>query len=181
VQLYLFDLLHHGPDSLLGLPYTERRDRLEALGLDADPVRTPPWYRDEAHFSGGEINFDRGQFSGQVNFGGAEFFGGKIHFLGAVFSGGLVSFNRAQFSGGEINFDGALFSSGSEVKFNGASFCGGQVDLKHALFSGGRVTFVNPELWSHPRVFGWDGEPPPGVVLPARQGPFSPREPSQQT
>jgi bifunctional non-homologous end joining protein LigD len=48
VQLYLFDLLHHGPDSLLGLPYTERRDRLEALGLDADPVRTPPWYRDDA-------------------------------------------------------------------------------------------------------------------------------------
>ncbi len=29
VQLYLFDLLHHGPESLLGLPYTERRDRLE--------------------------------------------------------------------------------------------------------------------------------------------------------
>ncbi len=48
VQLYLFDLLHHGPDSLLGLPYTGRGDRLEALGLDADPVRTPPWYRDDA-------------------------------------------------------------------------------------------------------------------------------------
>ena len=48
MQLYLFDLLHHGPDSLLGLPYTERRDRLEDLGLDADPVRTPPWYRDDA-------------------------------------------------------------------------------------------------------------------------------------
>ena len=47
-QLYLFDLLHYGPDSLLGLPYTERRDRLEELGLDADPVRTPPWYRDDA-------------------------------------------------------------------------------------------------------------------------------------
>ena len=44
VQLYLFDLLHHGPDSLLGLLYTGRRDRLEELGLDADPVRTPPWY-----------------------------------------------------------------------------------------------------------------------------------------
>ena len=48
VQLYLFDLLHHGQDSLLGLPYTQRRDRLEDLGLDADPVRTPPWYRDDA-------------------------------------------------------------------------------------------------------------------------------------
>jgi bifunctional non-homologous end joining protein LigD len=48
VQLYLFDLLHHREDSLLGLPYTERRARLEDLGLDADPVRTPPWYRDDA-------------------------------------------------------------------------------------------------------------------------------------
>ena len=41
LQLYLFDLLHHGPDSLLGLPYAEE------LGLDAEPVRTPPWYRDD--------------------------------------------------------------------------------------------------------------------------------------
>ena len=41
VQLYLFDLLHHGPDSLLGLPCTGRRDRLQVLGLDADPIRTP--------------------------------------------------------------------------------------------------------------------------------------------
>ncbi len=48
VQLYLFDLLHYGEESLLGLPYTERRDRLEDLGLDADPVRTPPWFRDDA-------------------------------------------------------------------------------------------------------------------------------------
>ena len=46
VQLYLFDLLHYDEESLLGLPYTKRRDRLEELGLDADPVRTPPWYRD---------------------------------------------------------------------------------------------------------------------------------------
>jgi bifunctional non-homologous end joining protein LigD len=48
VQLYLFDLLYQGPDSLLELPYTERRARLEDLGLDADPVRTPPWFRDDA-------------------------------------------------------------------------------------------------------------------------------------
>ena len=48
VQLYVFDLLYRGEDSLLGLPYTERRARLEDLGLDADPVRTPPWYRDDA-------------------------------------------------------------------------------------------------------------------------------------
>jgi bifunctional non-homologous end joining protein LigD len=45
VQLYLFDLLHEGRESLLQAPYTERRDRLDDLGLDTDPVRTPPWYR----------------------------------------------------------------------------------------------------------------------------------------
>jgi len=44
VQLYLFDLLHHGGQSLLGVPYTGRREQLEELGLDADPVRTTPWY-----------------------------------------------------------------------------------------------------------------------------------------
>ena len=45
VQFYVFDLLHQGEDSLLGLPYTERRERLEELGLDSAPVRTPPWHR----------------------------------------------------------------------------------------------------------------------------------------
>jgi bifunctional non-homologous end joining protein LigD len=44
VQLYVFDLLHAGDRPLLGLPYTQRRARLGDLGLDADPVRTPPWY-----------------------------------------------------------------------------------------------------------------------------------------
>ena len=43
VHLYLFDLLYHGQDSLLGLPYAQRRARLQDLGLDTDPVRTPPW------------------------------------------------------------------------------------------------------------------------------------------
>ena len=47
-KLYVFDLLHQGAESLLGLPYTERRERLDALGLDTDPIRTPPWYRDDA-------------------------------------------------------------------------------------------------------------------------------------
>jgi bifunctional non-homologous end joining protein LigD len=45
VQIFVFDLLHHGADSLLDRPYTERRARLEELGLDAAPVRTPPWQR----------------------------------------------------------------------------------------------------------------------------------------
>jgi bifunctional non-homologous end joining protein LigD len=48
VQLYVFDVLHYDEESLLDVPYTERRDRLGELGLDADPVRTPPWYRDDA-------------------------------------------------------------------------------------------------------------------------------------
>ena len=45
VQYYVFDLLHEGQDSLLDLAYTQRRARLEELGLDAAPVRTPPWHR----------------------------------------------------------------------------------------------------------------------------------------
>jgi bifunctional non-homologous end joining protein LigD len=45
VQYYVFDLLHQGRDPLLDLPYTERRARLEKLGLDTDPVHTPPWHR----------------------------------------------------------------------------------------------------------------------------------------
>ena len=44
VRLYLFDLLHHDGQSLLPVPYTERRELLAGLGLDADPVRTTPWY-----------------------------------------------------------------------------------------------------------------------------------------
>jgi bifunctional non-homologous end joining protein LigD len=44
VQLYVFDLLYEGAESLLDAPYTERRERLGELGLDAGPARTPPWY-----------------------------------------------------------------------------------------------------------------------------------------
>ena len=43
VQLYLFDLLQAGGEPLLGRPYTARRERLEALGLNDGPVRAPPW------------------------------------------------------------------------------------------------------------------------------------------
>jgi bifunctional non-homologous end joining protein LigD len=45
VQLYVFDLLHQGGESLLQMPYSQRRDRLGDLGLDQDPVRTPAWFR----------------------------------------------------------------------------------------------------------------------------------------
>jgi len=42
VVLLLFDLLHLDGESLIGLPYTERRHRLVELGLDAPGWRTPP-------------------------------------------------------------------------------------------------------------------------------------------
>jgi bifunctional non-homologous end joining protein LigD len=45
VQYYVFDLLHLDEESLLPRPYTERRDRLDELGLDQEPVRVPPWWR----------------------------------------------------------------------------------------------------------------------------------------
>jgi bifunctional non-homologous end joining protein LigD len=45
VRYYVFDLLRQGDRELLDEPYTARREALEALGLDEDPVRTPPWWR----------------------------------------------------------------------------------------------------------------------------------------
>jgi bifunctional non-homologous end joining protein LigD len=48
VQMFVFDLLHEGQESLLDRPYTERRARLERIGLNADPFRTPPWHRGDA-------------------------------------------------------------------------------------------------------------------------------------
>jgi bifunctional non-homologous end joining protein LigD len=48
VELYVFDLLYQGEESLLPRPYTERRERLAGLGLTEYPVRTPPWYRGDA-------------------------------------------------------------------------------------------------------------------------------------
>jgi bifunctional non-homologous end joining protein LigD len=43
--LIAFDLLHSGRESLLDLPYDERRERLEALGLDGPSWRTPAYHR----------------------------------------------------------------------------------------------------------------------------------------
>lgn len=47
VHFFLFDVLHLDDESLLNRPYTERRERLDALGLDQGTVRTPPWWRDD--------------------------------------------------------------------------------------------------------------------------------------
>lgn len=46
VHYYLFDLMHLSDESLLALPYTERRARLAGLDLDREPTRVPPWWRD---------------------------------------------------------------------------------------------------------------------------------------
>jgi len=43
--LIAFDLLHHGREPLLGLPYSERRERLEALALDGASWQTPAYHR----------------------------------------------------------------------------------------------------------------------------------------
>ncbi len=42
--LICFDLLHQGRESLLDLPYAERRQRLEALGLDGPSWQTPAYH-----------------------------------------------------------------------------------------------------------------------------------------
>jgi bifunctional non-homologous end joining protein LigD len=46
VQLYLFDLLHLGPTSLLDKPFTARRARLDGLGIDEDSLKIPPYWTD---------------------------------------------------------------------------------------------------------------------------------------
>lgn len=48
VRIHVFDVLYRDGELLLNLPYTERRARLEELGLDEGPVRTPPWFQGEA-------------------------------------------------------------------------------------------------------------------------------------
>jgi bifunctional non-homologous end joining protein LigD len=48
IQLYTFDVLHLGKRSTVELPYRERRDLLDGLGLGDDPVRTPPYWADDS-------------------------------------------------------------------------------------------------------------------------------------
>ena len=48
VQLYVFDLLYLDAASLLDEAYTQRRRRLDALGLDDEVVKTPPYWADDA-------------------------------------------------------------------------------------------------------------------------------------
>ena len=146
----------------------------------------------DAEFSGGQVSFTGAEFSGaQVSFNGAEFSGAQVSFEAAGFSGAQVSFAGAQFSGGQVRFNYARFSGG-QVRFDAARFSGGQVrfgcaEFSGALvsfdaqFSGGQLDFGLAKLWSHPPVFGWDGEPPAGVLLPDRQGVSAPSGPPPST
>ena len=43
-----------------------------------------------------------------------------------------------------------------------------EVSFDGARFSGGTVDFSSARRWSHPPMFGWDGKPPTGVVLPVQ-------------
>ena len=45
VTYVIFDLLHLDGESLVGLPYEERRERLAALGLDGESWQTPSFHR----------------------------------------------------------------------------------------------------------------------------------------
>ena len=66
-----------------------------------------------------------------------------------------------------VDFGGAVFSGG-RVRFYDAKFSGGEVDFGSARFSGGTVDFSGAARWTHPPMFSWDGEPPPGVALPVQ-------------
>jgi bifunctional non-homologous end joining protein LigD len=55
VTYLVFDLLALDGESLLGLPYTERRERLDALGLVSDRWVTTPWFRGNAPGVGEQV------------------------------------------------------------------------------------------------------------------------------
>ncbi|MCZ2814042.1 non-homologous end-joining DNA ligase [Modestobacter sp. VKM Ac-2979] len=55
VSYLVFDLLALDGESLLGLPYTARRDRLDALGLGSDRWVTTPWFRGDAAGVGQQV------------------------------------------------------------------------------------------------------------------------------
>jgi bifunctional non-homologous end joining protein LigD len=55
VTYLVFDLLALDGESLLGLPWTERRERLDALGLVSDRWVTTPWFRGDAPGVGDQV------------------------------------------------------------------------------------------------------------------------------
>ena len=115
-------------------------------------------------FSGGQISFQGAKFSGShVSFHDAEFSGADVNFGAAKFSGADVDFGAAKFSGGQVGFSDTQFSSG-EVSFASALFSGSKVDFGSAKFFGSQVNFANTLMLNAP-VFGWNGEPPAGVML----------------
>jgi uncharacterized protein YjbI with pentapeptide repeats len=110
-----------------------------------------------ATFSGSTVSFDRATFEGGSNRAGT------VVFSWSEFSGGSVTFNRADFSyvrptflasGGATTYlFGNLALKAGSVYFVGANFAGGEVDLREVMD------------WSNPPVFGFDGQPPQGVML----------------
>jgi bifunctional non-homologous end joining protein LigD len=46
VQFYAFDLLHLGANALLDQPFTARRTKLDAIHLDDETIKTPPYWID---------------------------------------------------------------------------------------------------------------------------------------
>ncbi|MCZ2826509.1 MULTISPECIES: non-homologous end-joining DNA ligase [unclassified Modestobacter] len=55
VSYLVFDLLALDGESLLGLPYTARRERLDALGLGSDRWVTTPWFRGDTAGVGQQV------------------------------------------------------------------------------------------------------------------------------
>jgi bifunctional non-homologous end joining protein LigD len=55
VTYLVFDLLALDGESLLGLPYAERRERLDALGLVSDRWVTTPWFRGDTPGVGDQV------------------------------------------------------------------------------------------------------------------------------
>ncbi len=124
-----------------------------------------------ASFVSGAVYFSGTEFSpGTVDFSRAKFSGGAVSFQFAKFSGAMVDFRGAQFSSGKIYFERARFSGGT-VNFQLAEFSGGEVDFRGAGFSGGTVNFREPDEWSRPPRFDWDGTPPAGLLLPTNANP----------
>jgi hypothetical protein len=89
------------------------------------------------------------------------------HTVIRVIAAHLAGSAEVSWQGKSFDFTGVVFDGGS---FVGAVFSGGTVSFDGAVFSGANVDFTPPGDWSHPPTFGWDGEPPTGVKLPAAEG-----------
>jgi uncharacterized protein YjbI with pentapeptide repeats len=113
---------------------------------------------DSAKFFVG-ANFRSATFSGRANFSNAEFHGGQANFYKAEFSGQIARFSFAKFFVG-ANFKSATFSGLTyfdsaefpiRVYFNSATFSGQLVDFSKAKFS--LRSFFNSATFSEKAYF----------------------------